>query len=47
MNVNALSFFFLVALALREQIIAGDVPVDAHDWKMDLVVCPDGIIGDL
>lgn len=47
MNVNALSSFLLVALALREQIIAGDVPVDAHDWKMDLVVCPDGIIGDL
>jgi 5-formyltetrahydrofolate cyclo-ligase len=35
----------LVALALRQQIIDGEVPIGSHDWKMDLVVGPDGIIG--
>jgi len=35
----------LVALALRQQIIDGEVPIGAHDWKMDMVVGPDGIIG--
>jgi len=35
----------LVALALRQQIIDGEVPMGTHDWKMDLVVGPDGIIG--
>jgi len=35
----------LVALALRQQIIDGEVPMGEHDWKMDMVVGPDGIIG--
>ncbi|OCH88420.1 5-formyltetrahydrofolate cyclo-ligase [Obba rivulosa] len=36
----------LVALALREQVLeAGQVPTAAHDWKMDVIVSPDGIIG--
>ncbi|RDB29725.1 putative 5-formyltetrahydrofolate cyclo-ligase [Hypsizygus marmoreus] len=36
----------LVALALREQVLEDNiVPVAAHDWKMDLVVTPDGILG--
>jgi len=35
----------LVALALRQQIIDGEVPMSEYDWKMDMVVGPDGIIG--
>jgi len=31
-------------LALRQQIIDGEVPMGDHDWKMDMVVGPDGII---
>jgi len=35
----------LVALALREQVLEGGaVPVDDHDWKMDFIVSPDGIL---
>lgn len=34
----------LVALALRQQIIDGQVPMGENDWKMDMVVGPDGII---
>ncbi|OBZ67527.1 putative 5-formyltetrahydrofolate cyclo-ligase [Grifola frondosa] len=35
----------LVALALREQILeAGQVPTVLHDWKMDVIVGPDGIL---
>jgi len=36
--------FALVALALQQQIIDGEVPMGEHDWKMDMVVGPDGII---
>ncbi|KAJ3544745.1 hypothetical protein NM688_g5706 [Phlebia brevispora] len=33
-------------LALREQIIGHDeVPVVPHDWKMDAIVSPDGVLG--
>jgi 5-formyltetrahydrofolate cyclo-ligase len=36
-----------VALALREQIAAPEtIPVEEHDWKVDLLVTPDGIIGE-
>ncbi|KAK7685903.1 hypothetical protein QCA50_010710 [Cerrena zonata] len=35
----------LVALALREQILEGEqVPIGEHDWKMDVIVGPDGIL---
>ncbi|KAI0754364.1 5-formyltetrahydrofolate cyclo-ligase [Daedaleopsis nitida] len=35
----------LVALALREQILeAGQVPVGETDWKVDVIVGPDGIV---
>ncbi|EPQ52084.1 nagb/rpia/CoA transferase-like protein [Gloeophyllum trabeum ATCC 11539] len=35
-----------VALALREQVLEdGQVPTADHDWKMDLIVSPDGVIG--
>ncbi|KAF8348596.1 hypothetical protein F5887DRAFT_950868 [Amanita rubescens] len=38
----------LVGLALREQLLgSGKVPTEETDWKMDLVVTPDGIIGDI
>ena len=40
-----LEFSSSVALALRQQIIDGEVPMGDHDWKMDMVVGPDGIIG--
>ncbi|EPS94067.1 hypothetical protein FOMPIDRAFT_1033497 [Fomitopsis schrenkii] len=37
----------LVALALREQILdAGQVPVAPHDWKMDVIAGPDGLLGE-
>lgn len=37
-----------VGLALREQLLeSGKVPIEETDWKMDLVVTPDGIIGDV
>lgn len=36
----------LVALALREQLLeAGQVPAALHDWKMDVIVGPDGATG--
>ena len=35
----------IVALALREQILeAGRVPTGEHDWKVDIIVGPDGIV---
>ena len=35
-----------VALALREQILeAGQVPVGETDWKVDVIIGPDGIVG--
>ncbi|KAI0370574.1 5-formyltetrahydrofolate cyclo-ligase [Pilatotrama ljubarskyi] len=35
----------LVALALREQILeAGEVPVGEADWKVDVIIGPDGIV---
>ncbi|KAK2461221.1 hypothetical protein APHAL10511_006748 [Amanita phalloides] len=36
----------LVGLALREQLLeTGQIPTEETDWKMDLVVTPDGVIG--
>ncbi|KAF8905256.1 5-formyltetrahydrofolate cyclo-ligase [Gymnopilus junonius] len=36
----------LVGLSLREQLLDhGQVPVGEHDWKLDLLVTPDEIIG--
>ncbi|KZT71933.1 nagb/rpia/CoA transferase-like protein [Daedalea quercina L-15889] len=38
----------LVALALREQILdAGQVPIAPHDWKMDVIAGPDGLLGEV
>ncbi|KIL62733.1 hypothetical protein M378DRAFT_165397 [Amanita muscaria Koide BX008] len=38
----------LVGLALREQVLEeGQVPMEETDWKMDLIVTPDGVIGDI
>jgi len=35
-----------VALSLREQLFEkNSVPMGEHDWKMDLVVTPDEILG--
>ncbi|TFY77692.1 hypothetical protein EWM64_g6319 [Hericium alpestre] len=37
----------LVALALREQIIKeGEIPTEKHDWKVDLIVSPDEVLGN-
>lgn len=34
-----------VALALREQILTSEiVPMAEHDWSMDYIVGPDGVI---
>jgi len=34
-----------VALALREQILeAEQVPTALHDWKMDVIIGPDGVL---
>ena len=34
-----------VAVALREQILeAGQVPVGETDWRVDVIVGPDGIV---
>jgi hypothetical protein len=39
------SFFFAVALALREQVLAaGEVPVGTNDVSMDMIVTPDETI---
>jgi hypothetical protein len=36
-----------VAVALREQIAAPEtIPIEEHDWKADLLITPDGIIGE-
>ncbi|KAF8068929.1 5-formyltetrahydrofolate cyclo-ligase [Lyophyllum atratum] len=36
----------LVALALREQVLDDStVPMADHDWKMDLIVTPDEVLG--
>ena len=36
---------FAVAVALREQILEpGQVPVGETDWKVDVIVGPDGIV---
>jgi 5-formyltetrahydrofolate cyclo-ligase len=38
--------FPTVALALRDQVLdAGQVPMGEHDWKMDMIITPDEIIG--
>ncbi|KAG9022926.1 5,10-methenyltetrahydrofolate synthetase [Tulasnella sp. JGI-2019a] len=35
----------LAALALREQVLdEGKIPVEAHDCKLDMIVCPEGIL---
>jgi hypothetical protein len=38
-------FFYVVALALREQVLAvGEVPVGANDVSVDMIVTPDETI---
>lgn len=45
-SANSYKKPMLVALALREQILeAGEVPTALHDWQMDVIVGPDGILG--
>ena len=35
-----------MGLALSEQVLpAGDVPVGAHDWKMDVLITPEQTLG--
>jgi hypothetical protein len=32
---------------LREQVAAPEtIPIEEHDWKVDLLVTPDGIVGE-
>jgi 5-formyltetrahydrofolate cyclo-ligase len=35
----------IVGLALREQLQATPIPIDESDWKLDMLVTPDEIIG--
>jgi 5-formyltetrahydrofolate cyclo-ligase len=35
-----------VALALKEQVLdAGKIPMAEYDWKVDMIVTPDEVIG--
>jgi 5-formyltetrahydrofolate cyclo-ligase len=34
-----------VGLSLREQLQATPVPIDESDWKLDMLVTPDEVIG--
>lgn len=35
----------LAALALKEQILeAGKIPLEEHDFKVDMIVSPEGIL---
>jgi 5-formyltetrahydrofolate cyclo-ligase len=44
--LKSIILFPTVALALREQVLdAGHVPMGEHDWKMDMIITPDEIIG--
>lgn len=44
-SLSPLFIALAVALALREQILeAGQVPVGECDWKVDMIVGPDGIV---
>jgi 5-formyltetrahydrofolate cyclo-ligase len=39
---------FPAALSLREQILpVGEIPMAEYDHSIDLVVTPDGVIGDV
>jgi len=38
---------FLVGLSLREQMLPTAVPIDESDWKLDMLVTPDEVIGEL
>lgn len=41
-------FFFAVALALREQLLAtGEVPVGASDVSVDMIITPDEAISSI
>jgi len=37
----------LVGLGLREQLQPTAVPIDKSDWKLDILVTPDEVIGDV
>ncbi|KAF9010218.1 5-formyltetrahydrofolate cyclo-ligase [Cyathus striatus] len=38
----------LIGFALRDQVFdRGQVPMDEHDWKMDLIITPDEMLGNV
>ena len=39
------SFTLSVALALRQQVLEESVPSGEHDWKVDLIISPDEVLG--
>lgn len=40
-------FWEIVGIALREQLQTTAVPIDESDWKLDVLVTPDEVIGDV
>ena len=45
--VNILIFWKIVGLSLREQLQSTAVPINETDWKLDILVTPDEVIGGL
>ena len=42
-----LNIWEIVGLSLREQLQSTAVPIDESDWKLDMLVTPDEVIGGL
>ena len=42
-----INFWEIVGLSLREQLQSTAVPIDESDWKLDMLVTPDEVIGGL
>lgn len=40
-------FWEIVGLSLREQLQSTAVPIDGSDWKLDMLVTPNEVIGDV
>jgi len=43
--MGIICFWTLVGLSLREQLLdAGEVPMSDYDWKLDVLITPDGTL---
>ena len=47
MSFEYINFWETVGLSLREQLQSTAVPIDESDWKLDMLVTPDEVIGGL